>query len=358
MNVAAVDTDSIIADSWQARIKGFPQVRYMGSKVRLLPWIADIVQDLPFFSALDPFSGSGAVSFLFKALGKRVVSSDFLNFPTTLSAAIVENSTTTLSQGTLDFLIEPDPSAPDFILRTFSGIFYTPADLQFLDSVSFRIRQLQNPQERALALAALLRSCAKRQPRGVFTVSDPERYKDGRRDLKLTLREHFLEQVPLFNKTVFDNGTVCRAFRGDVFSLPAEAREVDLVYLDPPYVPRSDDNCYVKRYHFLEGLSQYWDDLEILQHSKVRKLAKPYTPFSYRRDAMDAFDRMFRQFADSTIVLSYSSNGYPDRETLVGLLSRYKPQIQVHSKAHTYHFGTHSQALRTKVAEYLIVGTC
>lgn len=357
MNVAAPNHGLIVADSWQARVKGFPQVRYMGSKVRLLPWIADTVATIPFHSVLDPFSGSAAVSYLFKALGKNVYSNDFLNFPTTLATAIVENSSSRLTEETVAFLIEPDLSAADFIQRTFRGIFYTQPDLIFLDSVSYRIRQLQDPHQRALALAALLRSCAKRQPRGVFTVADPERYKDGRRDLKLTLKEHFLEQVPFFNKTVFDNGTSCRANRGDVFSLPSEALDVDLVYLDPPYVPRADDNCYVKRYHFLEGLSQYWDEMEILHHSKVKKIAKPYTPFSYRKDALEAFDKMFRLFADSTIVLSYSSNGYPDLETLTGLMSRYKSEVRVHSKQHTYHFGTHSQALRTKVDEYLIVGT-
>ena len=42
---------------------------------------------------------------------------------------------------------------------------------------------------------------------------------------------------------------------GDVFALDGPELDVDLVYLDPPYVPRADDNCYIKRYHFLEGLS-------------------------------------------------------------------------------------------------------
>ena len=34
----------------------------------------------------------------------------------------------------------------------------------------------------------------------------------------------------------------------------------DLVYLDPPYAPPRDDNDYLKRYWFLEGLATYWDN--------------------------------------------------------------------------------------------------
>lgn len=127
--------------------------------------------------------------------------------------------------------------------------------------------------------------------------------------------------------------------------------------MDPPYVPMSDDNCYMKRYHFLEGLACYWEGKEILMHSKVRKIAKPFTPFSYRKTAVEAFDRLFRKFADSILVLSYSSNGYPDMETLKKLMRRYKRSVTVVEKEHRYHFGTHATVQRNIVKEYLIIGT-
>jgi DNA adenine methylase/adenine-specific DNA-methyltransferase len=186
-------------------------------------------------------------------------------------------------------------------------------------------------------------------------AGDPEHYKDGRRDLKLSLREHFVEQVDVYNQAVFDNGRKNRAVHGDVFDL--DAAGYDLVYVDPPYVPRADDNCYVKRYHFLEGLSCYWEDLEILEDSKVKKIRKRYTPFSYRKSALNAFDRLFGRFAQSIIVLSYSSNGYPDLQTLVALMGKHKTRVEVHQKKHRYHFGTHEAAARNEVVEYLIVGT-
>ncbi len=131
---------------------------------------------------------------------------------------------------------------------------------------------------------------------------------------------------------------------------------IDLVYLDPPYVPRSDDNCYMKRYHFLEGLSRYWKGVRLMEETKVKKIEKPYTPFSYRKTAIDAFDRLFRLYRDSIIVLSYSSNGYPDRDVLENLLRRYKKTITVFERPHRYHFGTHDSVRRAEVHEYLIVG--
>ena len=128
------------------------------------------------------------------------------------------------------------------------------------------------------------------------------------------------------------------------------------MYLDPPYVPRSDDNCYVKRYHFVEGLSKYWENETIDYNTKVHKIEKKYTPFSYRRTAIEAFDRLFSKFSDSIIVLSYSSNGFPDLPILVDLLSKYKDKVTVKEKNHKYHFGTHKAVKRSRAVEYLIFG--
>jgi DNA adenine methylase/adenine-specific DNA-methyltransferase len=327
----------------------------MGSKHRLLPWIHGVLRTLPFATAADPFVGSGCVAYLLKAMGKRVIASDFLNFPVVLARATVANGKHRLGGDAVKQLLRPRSTGPHFIEETFSGIFYTPADLRFLDMVSANIENLGHPHARAVARSALIRSCLKKQPRGVFTVSgDLSHYDDGRRDLRLSIEEHFREQVEAFNGVVFDNGRRQSARRADVFSLRPSG--VDLVYLDPPYVPRSDDNCYMKRYHFLEGLSCYWKGVRIMKDTRVKKIEKPYTPFSYRRSAIEAFDRLFRLYRDSIIVLSYSSNGYPDRDDLENLLRRHKSTVTAFEKPHHYHFGNHDSVERAAVHEYLIVG--
>ena len=333
----------------------YPKLRYMGSKHRLLPWIHSVLCTLDFETAADPFVGSGCVAYLLKAMGKRVTASDSLNFPAVIASATVGNSRHKLDSSTVERLLRPVKNGPDFIARTFKGIFFTPTDLRFLDRVSANLEELDHPHQRDLALAALIRSCLKKQPRGVFTVSgDLSHYDDGRRDLRLSVEEHFLEQVEVFNAIVFDNGRRNTAKQADIFSL--RPRGIDLVYMDPPYVPRADDNCYIKRYHFLEGISCYWRSLRIMPETKVRKIEKPFTPFSYRRTAIEAFDRMFRLYRKSTIVLSYSSNGFPDLRELEKLIRRYKRGVSVHTRPHRYHFGTHKRVERAAVQEYLIVG--
>ena len=334
----------------------FPRFRYMGSKFRLLPWIRETLDGFEFETVTDAFSGSGVVSYLLKSMGKQVRSNDALAFPSVLTSATVANSATQLDAATIEFLLGSRAKKKEerFIETTFSGIFYTPPELKFLDDLWTGIRQIETPLQRHLALAAILRSAIKRQPRGLFTVSDPKRYQDGRRDLKLSLREHFIEQVETYNAAVFSNGKRNSCTCGDVFNTKPGS---DLVYMDPPYVPLADDNCYIKRYHFLEGLACYWEGKELMMSSKVRKIVKPFTPFSYRNTAIDAFDRLFRHFADSTQVLSYSSNAYPDLDTLRQLMGRYKKTVDVLEKTHRYHFGTHEAAKRNVVQEYLIIGS-
>ena len=337
------------------RISLFPELRYMGSKRRLLPWIHSVLDTLDFETALDPFSGSTAVAYLLKSMGRRTIATDFLNLSCTLGKALIENAGSHLDGPAMRVLLAKPANTHSFIEETFNGIFFTREDLRFLDRVSGNLRQLDDPHQQALAMAALMRSCAKRQPRGVFTISgDLSKYDDGRRDLRLSIEEHFFEQVEVFNEAVFSNGRRNKAGREDAFKV--STRGVDLVYLDPPYVPRADDNCYVKRYHFLEGLSCYWQGLDIDYSTKVRKIPKRFTPFSYRKHAVMAFERLFKRFESKTIVLSYSSNGYPDLDQLTALMSKTKRDVRVFSRNHTYHFGTHSKVNRASVEEYLIVG--
>jgi DNA adenine methylase/adenine-specific DNA-methyltransferase len=334
------------------RVGEFPRLRYMGSKYRLVPHLAGTFKEIGGRTVLDAFSGSGVVSYLLKSLGYQVTANDFLTFPSVIARAAVVNQGATLSADDIDRICGPAADGRDFIQRTFRGLYFTDADRRFLDSAWSHIDGMGG-HKRAIAISALVLAAARRQPRGVFTVTDL-RYDDGRRDLRLSLREHFRERAADYNRIVFDSGQPCAARCGDVFAL--EPGPYDVVYLDPPYAPARDDNCYIKRYHFLEGLSVYWRNQKIMENTRTKKLEKRYTPFSYKHAVTDALRRAFRLFQDSVIVLSYSSNAVPDAAAIAALLREVKADVDVRVIDHRYSFGTHRAARRRAASEYLFIG--
>jgi adenine-specific DNA-methyltransferase len=235
-----------------------------------------------------------------------------------------------------------------------SAVSFTPDDLAFLDSAWSHIDSMRG-HKRALAISALCLAAARKQPRGVFTISgDLSHYDDGRRDIWLPLREHFAERVVDYNRTVFCNGQSCTASSREVADLAS--KQYSLVYLDPPYAPPTDDNDYIKRHHFLEGLSRYWAGDTIMESTKTKKIPKRVTPFSSRRTIVEALRDTFKRFHDSTIVLSYSSNALPDCDTILALLGEVKDDVEVRCVDHKYHYGTHSNAIRRDMSEYIFVG--
>jgi DNA adenine methylase/adenine-specific DNA-methyltransferase len=334
------------------RVATFPRLRYMGSKYRVVPFLVDVMATIEFDSALDAFSGSGVVAYALKAMGKRVTANDFLTFAATVARATVENPGVRLTDADVQRILGPSLDGRDFIQRTFSGLYFPQSDHEFLDSAWSHIEQLP-PYKRDLAISALCLAAARKQPRGVFTVTDL-RYDDGRRSLRAPLRELFIEAVAEYNRVVVDGGPECFTSCQDVFNV--EPTHYDLVYLDPPYAPPRDDSDYIKRYHFLEGLSVYWRGQTIMEKTLTKKLAKRFTPFAYKRTIRDALRTVFERFAKSTIVLSYSTNSVPAEDEVISLLRTVKSTVEVYAVEHTYSFGTHATAHRRQARELIFVG--
>jgi DNA adenine methylase/adenine-specific DNA-methyltransferase len=329
---------------------GYPRLRFMGSKHRLVPRLAELFATLPPGPAVDAFSGSGVVAYTLKTAGRPVLANDQLAFAATLARATVENDGERLEADDVARLLAGNRDGRDFIATTFAGLYFPEEDHAFLDAAWSQLERLGGAK-RALAVAALCLAAAWKQPRGVFTVTTP-RYDDGRRQLRMSLRDLFLEAVAAFNAAVIA-GPPCRAVQGDVFAIDPEPYA--LAYLDPPYAPPRDDADYIKRYHFLEGLATYWRGQEIMWDTRTRKLRKLPTPFASKRSAADALDRTFDHFRRSAIVLSYGSNAALGVDALEALLRRHKRRVRRVEIPHSYGFGTHAAAHRRAVTEYVLV---
>jgi DNA adenine methylase len=336
----------------------FPDTRYMGSKKALLHFIWDTLKQLNFQTVLDAFSGSSCVAQMFKLQGKQVTTNDHLEYAYYLASATVANSQERLSDDDIQLLLKPNRRRRQFIQRTFKGIYFSDDENKFLDNISANLRLIEPSHKRSIAIAALCRACVKRRPRGIFTFVGLDKYDDGRLDLRMHLREHFLRAVSEFNRAVYDNGQSCTAHNGDIFDL--QIPTPDVAYFDPPYVTSHSDNDYLRRYHFVEGLCSYWErpGSEILHHTKTKKLKKYPTAFASKTTIYNAFDRLFEKFDGSTLVISYSSNCLPRKNELVAILKNHKRAVTVESLSHRYSFGTYNHKVGNPsnlVDEYLFI---
>ena len=336
------------------QIDRYPPTRFMGSKSKLLPYIWAVAERFSFDKVIDLFSGSGIVGYMFKAQGKTVISNDYMAMAATFSKAMIENSCTILPPDEAKSLLCATEDNDRFVETTFKGLYFTDADNALIDTLRSNIKKMQNEYKRAIAMTALIRACMKKRARGIFTYVG-NRYDDGRRDLKKSLEQHFSEAVEAVNAAVFDNGKQNKAKCGDALQLRTELP--DLVYIDPPYYSPFSDNEYVRRYHFVEGLARDWNGVELQTDTQTKKFKSYPTPFSTKNGAEAAFDQLFKKYANSILIVSYSSNSLPTQDEMVALMAKHKKHVEVVPINYQYSFGNQSaHANKNTVQEFLFVG--
>ena len=281
-----------ISSSLSDQMLKFPPTRYMGSKNKILPYIRDIIREFDFSSAIDLFSGSGIVSYMLKSEGKSVISNDYMALGSTFSKALIENNSEILPLKSAKNLLRLNKKNDKFVQSNFKDLYFTDEENFLIDNIRANIRGLRNPYKKALALSALCRACTKKRPRGIFTYTG-NRYDDGRKDLKTSLEDHFINAVDIFNNAVFDNKKINFSSRKDAMDLNSSG---NFVYMDPPYYSLCSDNEYIRRYHFIEGICCNWEGVEMQWQTKTKKFKNYPTPFSHKENAKDAFAQLFEKY--------------------------------------------------------------
>jgi len=111
----------------------YPRIRFMGSKHRLAPRLAELFATLPPGPAIDAFSGSGVVAYTLKVTGRETHANDHLTFTATLAEALVANQDEHLTAEDVETLCSPNRDGRDFIATTFAGLYFPDADHAFFN---------------------------------------------------------------------------------------------------------------------------------------------------------------------------------------------------------------------------------
>ncbi|MDB5302629.1 MAG: hypothetical protein JWM97_178 [Phycisphaerales bacterium] len=338
-----------------------PATRFQGSKLKLLDWLWEHLQPLPFHTVLDAFGGSACVSHFLKGRGKSVTCNDLLTSSYLGGLALVENDRERLPDDQAAELTRrrADARYDDLIARTFSGIYFTDDENAWLDVVAQNIPTLACRYQRAIAWHALFQSAMAKRPYNLFhrrnlymRLAPVARTFGNKVTWDKSFDAHFRHFVGQANAAVF-SARPCRSVNGDALAVPGE---FDLVYIDPPYLnQRGVGVDYHGFYHFLEGLASYaqWES-GIDFESAHRRMKPAPSPWTSRARIHGAFRDLFRRFRGSTIAVSYRSDGIPSVEELAGLLREVKRNVVVHRRQAPYKY-----VLSTNAAshEVLLIAT-
>ncbi len=347
--------------TFQHLIARFPTTRYQGSKAKLANWIWQQIADLDFTTCLDAFGGTGAVAYRLKQEGKHVTYNDLLRFNYQFGLALIENDSIHLKPDEVNWLLSrhPEIEYPHFVQDTFPDVYFTDEENTWIDQTITNIHQLSDPYKFAIAFYALAQACIIKRPYNLFhrknlyvRLAEVERSFGNKKTWDTPFETWFRAFVEQANCAVFDNGCANEAFNLDAWVVPGE---YDLVYLDPPYVSAQGMGVdYLEFYHFLEGLTMYdeWA-AQIDYRTKHHRLQRRPSDWTDKQRIHFAFNRLFQHFRNSTIVVSYRSDGIPSEVELVGLLNQYKQNVRVE------HYGQYKYALSTNTAsqELLLIGT-
>lgn len=339
--------------TYTTNLKEFPSTRYQGSKRKILPWIQQAFDELEFDSVLDAFGGSGSVSYLLKKMGKSVTYNDKLKFNYIIGKSIIENNLVTLTEEDIYYLTTyHDYSYSFFIDKNFKNIYYLPEENQWLDMVLTNIHLMNGynniilEYKKALAYYCLFQSCLVKRPFNLFhrknlslRTADVKRNFGNKSTWDKSFIEHFKNFAIEVNNVIFSSTKACKSISTSVFDIPKQ--NYDLVYLDPPYLKkgsRNESSDYLKVYHFLEGLANYsqWSDLIDYSSANLRFKQEAYSNDFKIKDISKAYEQIFQQFEESTIVMSYKQNGVPSIDFLEKLMRKYKSKVAIKSMHYKY----------------------
>ncbi|MEI6435171.1 MAG: DNA adenine methylase [Bacteroidota bacterium] len=314
----------------------FPEPQYLEAKHTHLACIKKFIPHNTKI-AIDAFAGSQSVAFLFKQLGFKTITNDFLNFNNQIGLALIENKDIKLNAEDLKLLFQPAKNKRDFELieNIFTNVFFEKEEAQFLDNFRANIPTLENHIKQAVAFAVINRSMTRKitmchfgHTQALVYAADPERIKRSR-SLIRPIKEIFEEILPTYNNAVFDNKQENHSFNKNILELLISVGNVDLAYFDPPYCYSHAD--YQGFYHLLETYTEFWKDKEFINGIK-RSEPQLISGFDKKRDVVNSFEKLFELSEKiPNWLITYNNRSYPGIEEFEKLISKYR-EVKVEAK--------------------------
>lgn len=276
-------------------------IKYLGSKRRLVPTLAEILLRSGASTALDLFTGTTRVAQAFKQCGAHVTAVDTSRYSDVFAKTYIETDADAADIGALRSAIDrlnELPGEPGYFTQTFcvESRFFQPHNGARVDAIRNAIAQdyTGSPMEPLLLTALLLAADRVDSTTGLQMAYVKQWAKRASNDLELRLPELLA-------------GTG-RAVRGDAVVVASTLGSFDLAYLDPPY----NQHRYFTNYHIWETLVA-GDQPEHYGVACKRIDARDddtKSVFNRKREMPDALATTIKSVDAEVVVVSYNDESW------------------------------------------------
>jgi adenine-specific DNA-methyltransferase len=347
-------------------------VTYIGNKRALLPLIQKALEvttetlgRLP--TALDAFSGSGAVSRLLKSQASHVISNDLEPYASILGECYLSNRdeipwdhlrTTIMAMnravseaeslnGFIERLYAP---ADDADIQPGERVFYTRDNARRLDHFAQLIHNGDEKLKPYLLGPLLSSASVHANTAGVFKGF----YKDrdtglgrfgGRSEDALSRIKGTIEiKLPVLSRY---QGTFL-VLQQDANRLPGQIEEVDLAYFDPPY----NQHPYGSNYFMLNLLVSYQEPLEISAVSGIPTNWRR-SGYNVRQKAEDLLRDLVSRVPARFLLVSFNDEGFIHPKAMLEMLTEVGSVREFRTTYNTFRGSRNLSGRSLHVTEHL-----
>lgn len=311
-----------------------PQTRYYGSKRKIVDKIWNLIVNeagLEFDSVLDVFGGSASFAYYAKLHQKLVFYNDIFQFNFLIGKKLIEQNSNELTYENAIRLFEKIPGINylNHISEYYNDIYFTEEENKQIDIYIQNVLSLANENLKCSALYILFQSCLMKRPYNLFhrkNLNMRLNYTSGNFGNKQTwersFEELFLRFINELDQVCFDNGRLNSSHNFNALSCHLYS---DLVYIDPPYFKKESTTSYHSKYHFLEGLVNYYEIPNYIDFEKNnREISINFSKeFEDKKEFLNDLRSLISNHLQSHIVISYRNNGIPSIEAIGDLLSTF-----------------------------------
>jgi adenine-specific DNA-methyltransferase len=349
-------------------------ITYIGNKRSLLSFIGRAVAEVcrrlerDRIHTVDLFSGSGVVARYLKRWSSRLVANDLEPYSELINRCYLTNRSEVdpatirsaydglvrrLQEDALEAGIITRNYAPrdDARIRPGERVFYTNRNARYLDTARQLIDTVPTPLRRFFLAPLLSEASIHANTSGVFKgfykdASGVGRFGGTGEDALVRIKGPIALPFPVFSN--FE--TQVEVYRADANALVGELDEADLMYVDPPY----NQHPYGSNYFMLNLILS---NTEPEAASRVSGIPKDWRRSAYnsRSRALEAFEDLVRRAPARFLLVSFNSEGFIDRETMLGLLSALGEVEMMQTRYNTFRGSRNLRARSAHVHEYLFL---